>query len=284
MNDRDAQNSKEEAITLSTFARIFILLVLFCLPATAQELVIEGTGDSQFVLKQLAGLFAQDHPGARVLVPDSVGSGGGIKKLIQGKTGLASTARPLREKEKGHGFVQIPFALSPVVFAASPQGVVGVKNLSLSQILDMYSGNIANWSRIGGPDHKLFLVNREAGDSSRKVIDNHLKSVPGLDRRLGFGGKTFYTTPEAAQAVALNRYTIGYLPFSTALEKGLHLFKIEGISPDQQSIKAGRYPFITTFFLVRPENPAPSARQFLAFISTAPAKKRMLELGVFPIE
>jgi len=271
-------------MTLSLFARTLILLVLFSLPATAEELVIEGTGDSQVVLRQLAGLFEQGHPRIRVVVPDSLGSGGGVKKLIQGKTGLARTARPLKAKEKGHGLIQVPFAVSPVVFAANPEGITGVADLSIPRILALYSGQITNWSQIGGPDHRLFLVDREAGDSSRKVIDRYLKSAQGLDGKLGFAGKTFYTTPEAAQAVALNRYTIGYLPFSTAREKGLHLFTIEGIPAGHQRIKAGQYPFITTFFLVQPADPVPSAMAFLKFIKTEPAKKRMLELGVFPID
>ena len=135
--------------------------------------MIEGTGDSQVILRGIASLFEALHPDVRVFVPDSVGSGGGVKALIAGKADLARTARPLKAKEKKEGITQIPFAWSPIVFAAHPSGAA-VKNITMDQALEIFSGELSNWKALGGPDHKLYPVSREAGDSSRNVVDAYL--------------------------------------------------------------------------------------------------------------
>ncbi|MDB4470643.1 substrate-binding domain-containing protein, partial [Deltaproteobacteria bacterium] len=81
---------------------IFALIVLLVSNnAIAQEqLVIDGTGDSQQLLRQLAQAYEAANPDSKIIVPDSSGSSGGVKALLKGKTDLARIARPLKAKEK----------------------------------------------------------------------------------------------------------------------------------------------------------------------------------------
>lgn len=245
----------------------------------ADSLTISGTGDSQVVLRELARLFEADNPDIRVVVPDSVGSGGGIKALLEGMAGLARTARPLKPEEAEKGLVQEPFALSPIVFASHPsQQQVG--SLSAHDVIGLYEGGIKNWRDLGGEDHKLYLVARETGDSSRKVIDAYYQSQ-GLTG-IGPAGKVFYTTGDAALALARNPYTIGYLPYSVARHFNLHILAFDRIVPDAQSISDRRYPLVTTLYLITPADPGRPALAFLDFVRTAPARYIMLRSGVFP--
>ena len=47
----------------------------------ATTLTIEGTGASQDILRSVAKAFTEANPGITVNVPDSIGSGGGVKAL-----------------------------------------------------------------------------------------------------------------------------------------------------------------------------------------------------------
>ena len=68
--------------------RALLVLLLFVAPlAMAQNrIVIDGTGDSQQLLRILAKAFEQANPGTEVVVPDSVGSSGGVRSLLKGNS------------------------------------------------------------------------------------------------------------------------------------------------------------------------------------------------------
>lgn len=262
----------------------FFLSIIFILcsqgsTVAMEKLVIAGTGDSQVILRKLSVLFEKQYPAIDVVVPDSVGSGGGVKALIKGDTGLARTARPLKLKESTHGFTQIPFALSPIVFV-SHSNFSGVDDITMGQLVQIYQGNIRNWMVMGGNDHKIYPVDREIGDSSRKILEAHLSSSYGKFKEITSVGKVFFTTPETVEAIAHNQYTIGYLPLSMALEKQLHIFSIDSISAQQPGSKP--YPFITAFYLIKPKKTSRIAEAFLSFIKEKKAKDLMLSLGVLP--
>ena len=262
---------------------VLILVLILTASGTGagpRTLVIEGTGDSQVILRELAALFEVRHPDVRVSVPDSVGSGGGVKALITGKADLARTARPLKPKEKTIPLTQIPFAWSPVVFAAHPSGSP-VKNVAMDQALGIYRGELVNWKALGGPDHKLYPVNREQGDSSRTVVDAYLIDKLGRPRGLGGTGKVYYTTGDTVWVLERNAFSFGYVPLSSAMAAGLHVFALDGVFPNESSVTERRYPLVTTFYLVSSPESGGLARDFLTFVKSEPARNKMRVIGVF---
>ena len=59
----------------------FFVLAVICLTSTSvsgKQLVIPGTGASEVILQELATAFNAENPGSEVVIPPSVGSGGGI--------------------------------------------------------------------------------------------------------------------------------------------------------------------------------------------------------------
>ncbi len=254
-----------------------VFIVLSGSPARSENLVIAGTGDSQAVLRKLAALFEEQNKGITVEVPDSIGSGGGIKAISRHEVGLARTARPLKEKERNEDLTEILFARSPVVFVASPGSVVN--NVSTQQVLDIFSGKIKNWNELGGPDHKLYPVDREQGDSSRKILSKH---VPGF-KEIQSVGKVFYTTPETAEAIGLHEFTFGFVPLSVALEHKLHILSLDRQVATTENVKSGTYPLLTPFFLVQSKQSGPLARRFVDFVFSPEARDLMVDNGVYPV-
>lgn len=263
--------------------RVFaVLLVGVFFAATAvsaqETLVVAGTGDSQALLRKLSGVFEKMHPGTRIEVPDSVGSGGGIKAVSRGEAGLGRTARPLKDKEKA-GLTDVLFGKSPVVFATHAS-VARVTNLSREQILAIYSGKIGNWKEVGGPDAKIYPVSREDGDSSREIIE---KKMPGF-KDLKLVSKEIFTTGEAAEAIRGHQHTIGYLPLSMAIDYGLHPLTIDGQVADREHVDKGLYPYVTSFYLVKNDKPSALALQFIDFVLSPKAGELMLAQGVMPLQ
>jgi phosphate transport system substrate-binding protein len=242
-------------------------------------LVIPGTGDSQILLHKLAQLYTKNRPGITVEIPESVGSGGGIRSVLTGKNEIARVARPLTEKESGQGLKSRIFAQAPIIFAVSP-GVAGVENLSLEQIIGIYSGKIPQWDALGGAG-KIYAMSREEGDSSRIVLENLL---PGFQEISVPAGATVYSTPEAVQTLLASPNTIGYLPLPAAIGTGLRVLQIQDVAPSAANVRQKKYQFVVPFALVWKETLSQRAQDFLDFLSSPAARKLMLENGAIPVE
>lgn len=269
---------------------LFALLLVVSFPAQAQQpgegkspanprvLVIPGTGDSQALLHKLAQLYAKKRPEVSVEIPDSSGSGGGIRSVLSGKSELARVARPLTEKESGQGLKSLVFAQAPIVFAIN--GVAGATNLSPEQILGIYSGRISQWEGLGGKG-KIYVMNREKGDSSRTVLE-HL--FPGFQEISASAGGMVYSTSEAVQTLLASPNTIGYLPLPAIAGTGLIVPIVADTAPSAANVRQKKYPFVLPLALVWKETLSPLAQDFLDFLSGPAARKLMLENGAIPGE
>ncbi len=265
---------------IKVFCGVLFLTVLLIFlqkgPALSEMLTIAGTGDSQVLVRALAEKFEAKYPDVHVIVPDSVGSGGGIKALIQGKSNLARVARPLTEEELSHGLHYTLFAQSPVVFVVHPS-VTGVKNLSYAQIVSIYSGQITNWQQLGGQDKKIYVVNRESGDSSRTIMD---RIIPGFKSIDPFVGKVFYTTSEAREALIKYPDTIGYLPMTMVAGTKLRLLSIDNVVPTSHTVVKGVYSLSVPLALVSRKVRTDMEQEFLNFLFEAAGQEALAGFAV----
>lgn len=266
----------------------FLFLLLSCLlalPLAAgqryrQHLVIAGTGDSQELLRHVAHDFMARHPGILVEVPESTGSGGGIKAVLAGTCQMARVARPLTQREKEQGLTYLLFARAPVVFAIHPS-VQGVRNLTREQIIGIYTGRIRTWGQLGGsPDRKIYVANREAGDSSRRILEHFL---PGFRDIRTFVGETIYTTPETVAILRSTPGTIGYIPLSAAAGTGLGIPSLDGFAPTGKAVASGDYPLAIPLALVWKDEPSAPQRLFIRFLLGPEGRRIIEEYGAFPV-
>src|SRR5437879_12994320 len=101
------------------FARITAAILGLCFAgvnvacAETRRLDIVGTGDGIDVLRVIAASFMQQEGSARVEIPPSIGSGGGIAAVGSGKAILGRVARRLTDAEAASGTVSKPIAPPP---------------------------------------------------------------------------------------------------------------------------------------------------------------------------
>ncbi|RMG50142.1 MAG: phosphate ABC transporter substrate-binding protein [Gammaproteobacteria bacterium] len=262
---------------LYRFILLFLCLLSPGVVLANEPVVVAGTGDSQALLRQLAGAYETKVPGVRVEVPDSIGSSGGVRATAAGQCDLGRVARPLKDKEKKYNLHYRVFAYSPVVFVVNAS-VTGVDSLSTEQVLGIYSGRVGNWKELGGPDAVIRVANREKGDSSRSVLE---KKVPGFKALTPVGG-TLYNTPETVRTLAENPFTIGYLPLAMAHDSRLKVLAFNGIRPEADAVLSGRYPLASPFGLIWKDGVRPEALGFMAYLFSPEARELMRRAGVVP--
>ncbi|MGP1382047.1 MAG: PstS family phosphate ABC transporter substrate-binding protein [Thainema sp.] len=94
----------------------------------------------------------------------AAGSSTGIEMLLDGQLSFAQSSRPLEDEEyqraeqRGFNLSQIPVALEGIAFAVNPS--LPVDALTLDQIQQIYTGEITNWSQVGGPSLPITPLSR----------------------------------------------------------------------------------------------------------------------------
>lgn len=137
-------------------------------PRPQITLTISGSGTTAAILSGIKPAFEANVPGYTLKVLPGSGTGGGVKGLIEGILDVAAMARSPKNEEAAAGVEYVEFGQSGVAVYAHAE--VGITNLTTAQVLAIFSGEITNWSTIGGKDQPLILYVRDEEDSSTQVL------------------------------------------------------------------------------------------------------------------
>lgn len=256
--------------------------------ANPDVLTIDGSVTLVALIKQLQVAYLQANPNLPTTygIPDGRpnGTNAGIQNLIDGRTSLAVSSRPLKPEELQAGLIGIPIARDALTVA------VGVDNpfqggLTLDQLKQIFQGRITNWSEVGGPDLPIRVLNRSpdsgtytffqdvvllgepfAPDGPNVTTAQQDETTPLL-RALGQDGITYSTVTQV-----VNQQTVRVVP-------------IDGISPtDQNAVRTGTYPISRVTYLVVPQQTSPAAKQFIEVALSPQGQQIVQRLGFTPLQ
>ncbi len=249
------------------------------LPATvgvisAEELTIFGAGSGQAILKAIGDAFTQDHPEVTITLPKSIGTVGAIKTVERDENLVGRVAREIKEQEQHYGLTYVPYAKNPIVFFVNKD--VGIQQLSIQHILDIYSGKITNWKEVGGHDARIRVIKREEGDSSLGVL---LKLLPGFkELTVTSKSKTTLSDPETIAAVEKTKETIAYGTYPNAKKADIEILRIE----DKQ-VSDLDYPYVGILGLVfKEQNYLGVLKMFVEFAASEAAQEVIKDAGGIP--
>jgi phosphate transport system substrate-binding protein len=256
---------------------VFVVLAACVLSrgAIASELEVVGTGDGMELLQAIATAYNAQNPDSTVVIPPSIGSGGGIAAVGADKNVLGRVARPLSDKEKAQGLVTTPIMRIPSAIYVHKGA--GVTALSSGQLAKIYSGEIDNWKDVGGKDMKIKVVRREEADSTLSVLR---ASMPGWkDIKLTQRSKLAMTTQESIETVKEVEGAIGFGPYSRALESTMAVLRIDGRHPLDEA-----YPSAVTLALLHKGGAlTPEAERFVKYVHSTKGRDLTSNWGAIPI-
>ncbi len=139
-------------------------------PAKQIVLTISGSGSTQRVLTAIADAFQADTPGYQLEILPGSGTGGGVQGVADGTLDLAAMARPPKddELEATPDLKYVEFGLGGVALFTHPD--VNVSDVTSEQAVAIFTGEITNWSEVGGEDQDIVLCIRDEKDSSTVVL------------------------------------------------------------------------------------------------------------------
>ena len=242
-------------------------------PGAQEQILVGGAGSMIPLMQEVAAAYQSRNSGDRVeIVPNSLGTGGGVKGAQAGRLAIGLTVRPPKPEEKGR-LMYRSLGLMPVVVAVNHS--VAVADLSEAQVCGILAGRIRSWKEVGGPDAPIVAFSRTGDDGDTLALRKHLGCY--LDLKEGAEVVAFAKAGEMVAALGTRPGTIGLTTLG-AVHKAQGRFRavaIDGVAPTAEAVRAGRYRLAKECGLVTAGEPDGLARRFIDFV-VGPDGQRLL--------
>lgn len=210
---------------------------------------------------------------------NQIGSSAGITNATNGVSEIGMSSRDLKEDEKANGLTESIIAYDGIVVVTHPSNKV--KNLTMDQVKQIFTGEITNWSELGGDDMEIVVVSREDGSGSRDAFQEIVGYSSGELVRssiVASGNGNIKTT------VATNKHAVGFVSFEY-IDESVSTMKVNGVEPTAENVLQQKYSLSRPFlFVYKDENLSDEGQQFIDYILSPEGQKIASEAGVIPLK
>ena len=126
-----------------------------------------GSTSMDKVIGALREQFMADHKNVTVTY-DPTGSGSGIEAVKNGTADIGLASRSLKDEEKADGLTETVIALDGIAVIVNAQSKV--TDLTVEQIAKIFTGEITDWSEVGGDPGAISCIGRESGSGTRCLL------------------------------------------------------------------------------------------------------------------
>ena len=239
---------------------------------TTQAVATDGSTSMEKVIGALGEAFQNDTGISFTYNP--TGSGSGIQAVQEGRCDIGLSSRDLKEEEKAAGLDATVLAYDGIAIIVNPENPVS--DLSLETIAKIYTGEITNWSEVGGNDAEIVLIGREAGSGTRDGFESITDTEDACMYR-----QELTSTGDVITTVSQNPGAIGYASVAS-VKDSVKAVTVDGVAPAEETIKNGSYVVQRPFVLVTKADTelTEAAQRFFDFATSEAAKDIILEAGV----
>ena len=233
--------------------------------STSMEKVMEILGE---VFREKTGNTVNYNP---------TGSGSGIQAVSEKRCDIGLASRNLKDEEKANGLTGTVVAIDGIAIVVNKENPVS--DLTVEQIAKLYTGEITNWSELGGNDAPVVRIGREAASGTRDGFESitGTKDACKMDQELT-------STGAVIEAVAGNPNAIGYASLS-ALKDSVKAVTVNGVACSEETVLDGSYEIQRPFVFVTKDGVELSdqAQAFFDFATSAEANELIRAAGAVPV-
>ena len=243
--------------------------------ALSGTVATDGSTSMEKVIGALGEAFMEANSGVNFTY-NPTGSGSGITAVSEGRCDIGLSSRALKDSEVASGLVGTVLAYDGIAVIVNPANTV--EDLDIETIAKIYTGEITNWSEVGGADAEIVLVGREAGSGTRSGFEELTETVDKCKYR-----QELTSTGDVITAVAQNPDAIGYASLAS-VKDSVKALKVAGVTPSEETVKDGTYLIQRPFVLVTKEGVSlsPVAQAFFDYATKGQANDIITASGVVP--
>ena len=276
---------KSEEILIMKVKRLFVLALAVvcsvsvfagCEKQETGTVATDGSTSMEKVIGSLKETFEAENKGITVTY-NPTGSGTGITAVAEGRCDIGLSSRALKDEEKSQGLVETTLALDGIAIIVNKENTV--EDLSLDDIAKIYTGEITNWSEVGGEDADIVLIGREAGSGTRDGFE----SITGTSDSCKYR-QELTSTGDVITTVSSNPGAIGYASLA-AVKDTVKKVSVDGVEATEETVKDGSYKVQRPFVLVTKDGTelSEAAQAFFDYATSKDAADIISAAGAVPV-
>ena len=239
-----------------------------------------GSSALKPLVDDAADLFAEKYPNVAITI-DAGGSGEGLKQVSEGTVNIGNSDVPAESKLEAEQAAELVdhqvcvVTMAPIVNNDVYES--GVTDLTKEQLIGIFTGEIKNWSEVGGLDEDVVLVTRPTSSGTRATFQKY-----ALDGREEASNAAMETDDSGVllQNVKDTKGAIGYVALSYLTgDAGVSTVAIDGVEPTLENTYSGDYPVWTYEHMYTKGNPDQVTKTFIDYIMSEEYGKQMEKLG-----
>ena len=236
------------------------------------SIILAGSTSVQPFAEKLAEIYMVKNPNMVVNVQGG-GSTAGIRAAQEGIANIGTSSRNLHPEEKG--LFEIPIAYDGIAVIVNPKNPL--TNLSTETLRKIYAGKIINWKTLGGVDHRITTITREAGSGTRGAFEELVMEKIEIDP----GCIVEDSNGSVRELVATDPYSIGYISLGL-VNKEVKAISLDGVAPSVQAVKEKRYRFFRPFLFLTKKKPEGPVLHFICFVLSPEGQNILAKEGLIP--
>ena len=252
--------------------------------ARGDAIVIKGSDTlGAKLVPQLAEQFKAQHPGTTFDIA-AEGSATGFAALIDKTAAIGMASRPAKPEEIANGKAK-GVDLKETIVAYDGIAVIvntanSIKGLTKKQVEQIFTGEITDWSAVGGSGGKISVYTRNTSSGTYAEF----KELAMKKRDYAPDSQKLAGNEQIAQEVGKNPNGVGYIGLAYTKASGIKVVPIDGASPSKESVLAKSYPYARPTFFYTNAEPTGVVKEFIDFTVGPDGQKIVEQVGFVPIK
>jgi len=252
--------------------------------ARGDAIVIKGSDTlGAKLVPQLAEQFKAQYPGTTFDIA-AEGSATGFAALIDKTAAIGMASRPAKPEEIANGKAK-GVDLKETIVAYDGIAVIvntasSIKGLTKKQVEQIFTGEITDWSAVGGSGGKISVYTRNTSSGTYAEF----KELAMKKRDYAPDSQKLAGNEQIAQEVGKNPNGVGYIGLAYTKARGIKVVPIDGASPSKESVLAKSYPYARPTFFYTNGEPTGVVKEFIDFTVGPDGQKIVEQVGFVPIK
>ena len=260
------------------------LCALTAAATQAGQLVIKGSDTlGAKLVPQLAEAYKAANPGTSFQIA-AEGSTTGITALIDNTAQIGMSSRRAKATEMSTAAAK-GVTMKPTIVAYDAMGVIvnagsPVTNLTKKQVEQIFTGDITDWSAVGGKPGKISIYTRNTSSgtySDWKELAMKKRDYAGSSQKMA-------GHEQIAAEVGKNPSGIGYVGLAYMKATGIKVVTIDGVAPSVATVRSKAFPYSRPTFYYTNGDPAGEAKGFVDFTLSAKGQAIATQVGFVPVK
>ena len=235
-----------------------------------EKITIVGSTALQPLAEAVANNYRTNYPQTSIIVQGG-GSGTGLSQVQAGAVNIGS-ADIFADQQEGISAQKLNdhiVAVSGIVPIVNKE--LGIKNLTMSQLRQIFTGQITNWHEVGGPDLPITVINRAHGSGTRVAFEQTVLQ-PG---RQAVNAQEQDSNGTVKEIVHNTPGAISYIAFAY-LNDQVQAINLEGVKPTAANVTTNKWKLWSYEHMYTQKQPSQATEKFIEYMQSKKVQKTLV--------